>query len=193
MKHNSLIIAALAVIATACGTGSKTSDDGLCHIHGTIPEKWNGVRVFLVPTSGPATAETVDSTVIEDGRFEFVKDTMGLYDLRVDYRHRLGLQQLVVVTEPGDVYADLGSWSSARGTEQNDSLQVWKEWTEKKQAGFVALKDSLKSVGVSGDAMKLEIEAFREKNRVRDREFYNNLKPCLLKDELKRNYGSRFE
>ncbi len=190
-KHllKSLIICSLLAPAFLSCQQSQEASSDVCRIHGTIPEEWNGVRVFLVPTTIRADASTVDSTVIENGKFEFVKDTTGIYDIRVDYHFRRGLQQLIVVTEPGDVQVQLGPTSSAVGTEQNDSLQAWKVFIEGRQSGFVALRDSLTAAGVSDDVKKARIEEYRQVARLRGKQMAENLKPGVLKDDFAKKYG----
>ena len=49
----------------------QQSNDGKCHIEGTVNgEQYEGKRIFLVPNSGPATMETVDSMEIKDGKLD---------------------------------------------------------------------------------------------------------------------------
>ena len=79
----------------------------------------------------PATMETVDSMVVADGKFAFTADTCDLRVIRVDYHFRIGVQDLLVITEPGDLVVNIDSISSCKGTPQNDSLQAWKERTER--------------------------------------------------------------
>ena len=45
--------------------------------------------------------ETVDSVVIENGTFEFTSDLNEMKVIRVDYHFRSGVQDLLVVSEPG--------------------------------------------------------------------------------------------
>ena len=105
--------------------------DTTCRIHGTVGiEHLNGKRIFLVPLFGPQTAEYVDSVVIKDGKFEFTTDSAKMFKILVDYHYRAGVQQLLVVGEPGDILVNIDSVSSAGGAPQNDSLQAWKELTE---------------------------------------------------------------
>ena len=105
--------------------------DTTCRIHGTVGiEHLNGKRIFLVPLFGPQTAEYVDSVVIKDGKFEFTTDSAKMFKILVDYHYRTGVQQLLVVGEPGDILVNIDSVSSAGGAPQNDSLQAWKELTE---------------------------------------------------------------
>ena len=64
--------------------------------------------------------------------------------------HRDKGQNLLVVTEPGDIYVTIGPESTGGGTPQNDSLQVWKnltvasnkEWAKMMNAGLKDLADS---------------------------------------------------
>lgn len=105
--------------------------DTTCRIHGKVGiERLNGKRIFLVPLFGPQTAEYVDSVVIENGKFEFATDSAKMFKILVDYHYRLGVQQLLVVGEPGDIEVTIDSISSAGGAPQNDSLQAWKELTQ---------------------------------------------------------------
>lgn len=119
-----MVLAAI-VLLDSCNT------DTTCRIHGTVgKERLNGKRIFLVPLFGPQTAEFVDSVVIEDGKFEFATDSAKMFKILVDYHYRMGIQQLLVVGEPGDIEVKIDSVSSAHGARQNDSLQAWKELTE---------------------------------------------------------------
>lgn len=120
-----LMVLAAIVLLDSCNT------DTTCRIHGTVgKERLNGKRIFLVPLFGPQTAEFVDSVVIEDGKFEFATDSAKMFKILVDYHYRMGIQQLLVVGEPGDIEVKIDSVSSAHGAQQNDSLQAWKELTE---------------------------------------------------------------
>lgn len=122
------MMAVAAMVFVAC------QESKVCKIHGTVVgEQYEGKRIFLAFFSGPATAETVDSIEIKDGKFEFTPDSMQIYKILLDYHYRFGTQPLIVVAEPGDIQVTIDTISSAVGTPQNDSLQVWKEMTEKSQ------------------------------------------------------------
>lgn len=127
------ILLCFAAVAAVCMLGCQhPTTDGKCHIRGTVngPE-YEGKRIFLVPLTGPATAETVDSVEIKDGKFEFSPDSMQLYKVLVDFRYRFATQPLLVVAEPGDINVVIDSVSHATGTPQNDSLEKWKMATER--------------------------------------------------------------
>ncbi len=119
-------IIAIAILVVGCSSYDKSS----CHISGSIDSQWNGQKIFLVPALGASDAAHVDSVVIENGSFEFVKDTVGVYDIRMAWMYQSKLQDLLVVTEPGEVKVMISSNSSASGTAQNDSLQAWKQITQ---------------------------------------------------------------
>lgn len=95
----------------------------------TSQERLNGQRVFLVPYGSPTIEDSigVDSTVIKDGRFEF-RGHKGEFLARVtvDKRVRYGTQDLLIVTEPGEITVVIDSVSTGTGTPQNDVLQAWK-------------------------------------------------------------------
>ena len=129
-----ILFACVITLMTLALGGCKSEKrivNGKCHIMGTINPKFNGKKIFLVPMTRPATIETVDSMVVADGKFEFTADTCDLRVIRVDYHFRIGVQDLLVVTEPGDLVVNIDSISSCKGTPQNDSLQAWKERTER--------------------------------------------------------------
>lgn len=93
------IIALSALVFAGCSSSTKPVT-GKCHIMGTINPKFNGKKIFLVPMTRPATMETVESVVIENGTFEFTADVNEMKVIRVDYHFRSGVQDLLVVSEP---------------------------------------------------------------------------------------------
>ncbi len=118
----------MAVTSMVVMAGCKPTAKKICVIHGTMESsRWDGKKIFLVPMFGLQDAAHVDSVVIKDGKFEFTADTTEMKVIRVDYHFRDGVQDLLVVSEPGDVKVTIGSNSISGGTPQNDSLQVWKD------------------------------------------------------------------
>lgn len=99
----------------------------------TTQSRLNGEKVFLVPYGNPAYEDSigVDSTVIKDGKFEF-RGHKGEFLARVtvDRKVRYGTQDLLIVTEPGEITVVIDSVSSAKGTPQNEALQTWKNLKE---------------------------------------------------------------
>ncbi len=153
------IMAVAAMLFVAC------QDETTCRIYGTVVgDQYEGKRVFLVPFSGPATAETVDSIEVKDGKFEFSPDSMQMYKILLDIHYRYGLQPLILVAEPGDITVVIDSISSAKGTPQNDSLQVWKEITEYITRQTSALNRLIKAKRKQNDT----IEAVQLEKQVKD-------------------------
>jgi len=111
---------------------SSCNDGNRFHINGTVPDKsYDGEWIYLVPLVN-APVERVDSTVIQNAAFSFsgkVKDPE-IYVIRTRPLIRLSLQELLVVKEPGNIRAKIGSSSIVTGTALNDSLQSWKEKKE---------------------------------------------------------------
>lgn len=147
MKHLPILLLALAA-CLAC----NTQESGKCTIKGVInaEDKRDSCYVFLVP-QGPHEASEVDSTLILNGSFEFTVEEEKMAIVRVTKYRRLGLQDLLVVTEPGTVRVELSGSSNGSGTEQNDSLQVWKALTEQynlanKSAASEAERTALREV-----------------------------------------------
>lgn len=125
MKKILLLLPALILMLSSC------KESNVCRIHGKVAnEQLNGKRIFLVPLFGPQTAEYVDSIEVKDGKFEFETDTTMMAKILMDYHFRIGVQTLLVVTEPGDLEVTIDSVSFGHGTPLNDSLQAWKELTE---------------------------------------------------------------
>jgi len=143
-----MTLSALSFIGCKQSASTNPND---CRIHGTIPAEYNDKRIFLVPLYGPKTAEYVDSIEIKDGKFEFTTDTLMMAKILVDYHYRMGVEQLLVVTEPGDIQVIIDTVSHSSGTPQNDSLEYWKGITERhrlqqlqlRQEGKKELADSL--------------------------------------------------
>lgn len=99
-------------------------------IHGTVAShELEGAKVYLVPVE-EVSKENVDSTYIHNLFFEFRGTDERVVDIRLERRKRLGVETLLVVTEPGDIYVTLGKTSTGRGTPQNDTIQAWKHLTQ---------------------------------------------------------------
>ena len=62
--------------------------------------------------------------------------------IRLDRRHRDTGQNLLVATEPGDIYVTIGPDSHGGGTPQNDSAQVWKDLTIEHNKVYGGLYDA---------------------------------------------------
>lgn len=100
-------------------------------IYGTVSNPdLEGAQVFLVPLEN-ATKETIDSVSIHNQVFEFRGTEEKMAEIRIEMYKRYGNENLLVVTEPGETFVTIGQISSGRGTPQNDSLQVWKNLTQK--------------------------------------------------------------
>lgn len=135
-----LPVVALLLVAVASCDGRQELSAGLCRIHGVAPNpNLEGKQIFLVPLTND-TRWNVDSVVIRDGRFAFERDTLMMAKIIIDYHFRQGFQPLLVVVEPGDIHVEIDSISSAHGTPQNDSLQMWKQITEAHNARQFALR-----------------------------------------------------
>ena len=122
---SSPLFAVLALLAVSC-----SSSHGGFVIHGYVEDPaLDGAQVFLVPLKD-AVKENIDSVVIKGQKFEFKGTVERMSDIRIERLRRIGTQNLLVVTEPGDIYVTIGKQSSGYGTPQNDSLQAWKQLTE---------------------------------------------------------------
>ena len=170
-------------------------NDGKCYIEGTVVgEQYEGKRVFVVPINGPKTAEFVDSMEITNGKFhftkDFTKDTMQMYQILLDYHYRMGVQPLLIVGEPGHIQVTIDSISSAGGTPQNDSLQAWKEATEKYREEYAMYNRTvgmLREKEMMEEAAKIEQQGHEVHVAYKrySRQLAENLKEGALHDFLK--------
>ncbi len=135
MKKILLITAILVGLFTSC------KQEPTFRIYGTMDSTLcDGAQIFLVPADGPQTSQTVDSVYIRDGKFYFegTKEQMAI--LRLEMKQRLNYQELLVVTEPGDIYVYYSKNGRTAGTPQNEHLQQWKEALEKADSSTSPLR-----------------------------------------------------
>ncbi len=164
MKNGIKTLAACALALTACG------QDPVCHIHGTLPsDKWDGQYIFFVPQYDKNIIG-VDSTKIVGHEFDFETTKQALYDIRLSWRTRYGIQNLLMATEPGLVSVTLDSISHGGGAPINDSLEAWKErkiaFNETSHALAVAYRNFYAGGdSTSGDAVKAQAKAVNEQFR----------------------------
>ena len=174
--------------------GCQQAHDGKCHIEGTVNgEQYEGKRIFLVPNSGPATMETVDSMEIKDGKFHFEPDSMQMYKILLDYHFRFGLQPLLVVGEPGTIHVTIDSISHATGTPQNDSLEQWKVQTEIHNRQMGLMRRNIAGLKKQGDSVQANYiqqraDSFHLVYKNYTRQMAKNLEGQVLGDFLKGLY-----
>lgn len=139
----------LAVLLAAALFSSCDRDQ--YRIHGRVTSnELEGIQIFLVPV-GHEEPQNVDSVRIHNYEFSFKGNRHWMCTLRLDKYHRHKGQNLLIATEPGDIYVTIGPDSRGGGTPQNDSLQVWKDLTINKNkmqsqmllAGYKEEADSL--------------------------------------------------
>ena len=171
----------------SCEKKQETSQ-GVCRIHGTMEsDAWDGKRVFLVPMEGLRDAAHVDSVVIVNGHFEFTADTVEMKIVRMDYHFRKGAQDLLIVSEPGDIEVTIGNDSKASGTPQNDSLQVWKDYVTLCSRQCAELRQQARE-SKSGEDVSAKIKEIQRRNRQFTQQFAERMPKGVLKDYLNKNY-----
>lgn len=185
MMRKKVFFLLLCVASLSIMMSCQSNDKKLCRIHGVMESsRWNGKQIFLVPMFGPQDAEYVDSVVIKDGSFEFVADTTEMKVIRVDYHFRDGAQELLVVSEPGDVYVKIGANSTSHGTPQNDSLQVWKEHIERFNSEYNALRAQAHKDG-NGNLLMTKGKEIQRELREYNAKMRENMKSGVFYDFLK--------
>jgi len=170
----------MAALALACVASCKTNTE--YRIHGTVTDpSLNGAQIFLVPTNpDEAIKENIDSVVIVDQKFEFTGTVERVSDIRVERYRRMNTQNLLVVTEPGDINVTIGEVSTGGGTRQNDSLQVWKDLT-------IAHYANTGMLGRNRDTEGLKEASAAYKTR--SLEMAENLGNCTLATFLKERFN----
>ena len=172
----------------------QQSNDGKCHIEGTVNgEQYEGKRIFLVPNSGPATMETVDSMEIKDGKFHFEPDSVQMYKILLDYHYRMGLQPLLIVGEPGTINVTIDSISHATGTPQNDSLEQWKIQTEIHNRQLGMMRKNIVELNKRGDSLQAKYiqqraDSFHLVYKNYTRQLAKNMEGSVLGDFLNSLY-----
>lgn len=184
------VVLAATTILYSCQEKIPTT----CQIIGTVNgEQYEGKRIFLVPLTGPATAETVDSMEITNGQFHFEPDSMQMYKILLDYHYRIGLQQLIIVAEPGEIKVSIDSISHATGTPQNDSLEQWKIHTEMHNTQLGKMRRNIAELNKAGDIeqannLKQRADSFHLVYKNYTRRMADNLKEGPLHEFLKGLY-----
>lgn len=129
---NKITLFVLVLAAALFSSCAKNGGDE-CRIHGeTSNPNLDDKCVYLIAFDKSIRDSVgIDSAFIKDGKFEIStkKNMIGI--LRMDYRSRYGVEELLVVEEPGDVYVHIDSVSYGRGTKHNDIIQEWKDLTSK--------------------------------------------------------------
>ena len=172
----------------------QQSNDGKCHIEGTVNgEQYEGKRIFLVPNSGPATMETVDSMEIKDGKFHVEPDSVQMYKILLDYHYRMGLQPLLIVGEPGTINVTIDSISHATGTPQNDSLEQWKIQTEIHNRQLGMMRKNMAELNKRGDSLQAKYiqqraDSFHLVYKNYTRQLAKNMEGSVLGDFLNSLY-----
>ena len=150
---SALLTLLLALPLASCNDTPKLKDSEFLIIGKVVPtdrDDLEGAKVFLVPIRN-FSLRILDSTYVKNGSFTFRGDSAGVYDIRLEKFRRLGIQSLLVVTEPGIIHATIGPVSSSYGTRSNDSLQAWKEYKQQidslrfvlNKEGKIAQRDSV--------------------------------------------------
>lgn len=152
-KYLLFIVVLAAFLLSSCGHDQY-------RIHGRVASNdLDGVQVFLVPL-GHEEPENVDSVFIRNHEFFFKGKKHWMCEIRLDRYNRDKGQNLLVITEPGDIYVTIGPNSSGGGTPQNDSIQVWKDLTVETNKMY----SEMVNAGMKGKADSLRV-AYKDRTR----------------------------
>lgn len=170
-KHLMSVAVVLAALCMCTTVGCKGSEDrtpigeDLCEdeflIDGQLPKgRYDSAWIYLVPMQGPHP-RPVDSVLIQkDGKFVFRGNVEQMAVLRLSWRQRYGVQDLLVVTEPGVTRVVLDSVSSSNGTPLNNALQQWKEHREASSIAVRQLRELSNGSADNKQEFKDKMEAY---------------------------------
>lgn len=133
--------------------------------------------------------ETVDSVVVTNGKFAFQSEPGEMKIIRIDYRYRTGVEDLLVVMEPGNLEVIIDSISSGKGTPQNDTLQAWKERTMQHYRSLAPYRIQAREAEKAGDratvdALRQKIESLEKAYKKYSRDLTDRLKEGTLYEFL---------
>lgn len=186
MNRSALL--SLLLLALLSLSGCRQSHQSSCHIMGTMEgHTLDGKTIYLVPLLGPHDAAHVDSTTIENARFEFEVDSTEVKVIRVGYRYREGIEDMLVVSEPGTVIVHIGKLSSCGGTPQNDSLQAWKDSMERYRMLLYQLQLAKRKTN-DKDAVQTRLEQLYDRQQHYIADFTQRQPKGALKDVLMKLY-----
>lgn len=197
MKNLFYILLTFFSLGIVCCTGNHK--DEYIIKGSTSQARLEGERVFLVPYGTKAYEDSigVDSVVIKNGKFEF-RGHKGefLGRITVDKRVRYGTQDLLIVTEPGEITVVIDSVSSGKGTPQNDALQVWKTLKEDRDRVHWNQSQHIKYLREQGDSVYANslADSLKNFNRVyldRIHAVMNTLKPGPALTLLQQRYPQK--
>lgn len=177
MKKILFFVSALLALSVSCSDNRQTAleaDEFL--IEGHLPaEKYDSAILYLVPMQGPQPRPVDSVFVKKDGSFSFRGNVEQMAVLRLELRRRYGIQDLLVVTEPGRTTVVLDSISSSSGTPQNNALQQWKDHQQKVIEAGVRLNELRKRVGWDGEEFIAARDSVREESGEFNYRFLKNL------------------
>ena len=185
---NRSAILSLLLLALLLLSGCRQSHQSSCLIKGTMEDHTlDGKTIYLVPLVGPHDAAHVDSTTIENARFQFEGVSTEVKVIRVGYRYREGIEDMLVVSEPGTVNVHIGKLSSCGGTPQNDSLQAWKDSMERYRMLLYQLQTAKRKTN-DKDAAQTRLEQLYDRQQRYIAEFAKRQPEGALKDVLMKLY-----
>ncbi len=190
-----LVVVALAALVASCESSSRGD---VCLIDGTTNPRFDNKKIFLVPLYGPQDAPHVDSVVVKDCRFHFEKDTTEIAVIRLDYHVRTGVQDLLVVTEPGQLTVTIDSVSDAHGTPQNDSLSKWKAMSTEYNRARVQCVRAARAAQQAGDSatvarLAAEMDSLYTHHKQQTRSLAARLPDGVLKDFLEAMFPRTYQ
>ncbi len=142
-----LLLTLFAIVMASCQRNTT------CHIVGTMEDNTkDGYRIFFVPM-GHSDPGSVDSIEVQNGHFDLFINEEKIGAIRLDYHVRYGTEELLVITEPGELNVTIGAESYASGTPQNDALQQWKEHTLSYRQETAPLYRSMREAKKAGDTI----------------------------------------
>ncbi len=190
-----MLMVLLMTIACTSKKQETAIPNGVCHIVGTLPsDDYNDKCIYLIAEDKTIRDSVgIDSCFVKDRKFEFTTDKNMMMILRMTFKYRFGLQDLLVVAEPGEVQAVIDSISSCKGTPSNDSLQMWKEVTESRNPVMAELRKEMSQAQEIGDTARANaIKAHGDSLYVAYKNYTRRLSANMFEGPLKEFLGKLF-
>ncbi len=193
-KISILFLLSLTVMLSGCGRDTE------CRVHGVMPnDSYEGKYIYMIALDKSIRDSVgVDSCMVKDRKFEMTTRKNMMAIIRMDWHFRYGLQDLLVVEEPGDIYVTIDSVSSVKGTVNNDALDSWKRVTEVHNMQYRELMRISRKAAVTGDtatanSVKMRADSIHTVYKNRTRTMAAELSEGPLKDFLSTMFPTHYK
>jgi hypothetical protein len=142
MMRNFVFFILFVCCLAACNNEKKDSNYRISGNVAYAGIKMDSVWVYLESVTTNGKERFKDSVRLVNGSFVFTGNKERLASIHLPRAYRYLYQELLVVTENGNIHVSIDEKSAGFGTPQNDSLQLWKNITEQFHESLKGVHDS---------------------------------------------------